>query len=312
MSVLDFEHGISAIDTHYVRAGLDASHLIVRDGRAAFVDTGTSHALPRLLAALAAKGLAPEQVDYVLVTHIHLDHAGGAGSLMAALPGARLVVHPRGARHLAEPDKLISGTKAVYGEERYQRLYGEILPVAAARIIEIGDGQCLTLGTSELVFIHTPGHALHHYCIVDARAAAVFTGDSFGLSYREFDSRRGPFIFPTTTPVHFDPDAAHASIDRLLSYRPRAAYLTHYSRVEGLERLAADLHRDLDAFVAIAGRHRDAGEERPSRIAADLREYLLGRLSAHGCHLPEAEVDRLLAMDIELNAQGLGVWLERG
>jgi glyoxylase-like metal-dependent hydrolase (beta-lactamase superfamily II) len=121
----EFRAGITAIDVDYVRPRLAASHLVVDDGRAAFVDTGTTHSVPNLLAALERKGIDRAQVDWVLATHVHLDHAGGAGALMRELPNARCAVHPRGARHLVEPSKLIAGSIAVYGEERYRKLYGE-------------------------------------------------------------------------------------------------------------------------------------------------------------------------------------------
>src|SRR4030095_4351449 len=125
--LLEFPDGITAIDTGVLRARFDASHLLVSGGRAAFVDTGTNDSVPRLLAALAVKGLAPEHVDYVLLTHVHLDHAGGAGSLMRALPKAIAVVHPRGARHMIDPAKLTEGAIAVYGEGEFRRTYGDIV-----------------------------------------------------------------------------------------------------------------------------------------------------------------------------------------
>ncbi|NNF15308.1 MAG: MBL fold metallo-hydrolase, partial [Gammaproteobacteria bacterium] len=222
--------GIFAVDTEYLRPLMDASHLIIDNGRAAFVDTGTNYSVPNLLAALASQGLEPGDVDYVFLTHIHLDHAGGAGELIKHLPAARVCVHPRGARHICEPEKLIAGTIAVYGENAYHQLYGDIQPIDSERIIEIEDGQRMQVGSRVFELIHTPGHALHHYCMVDAQARLIFTGDTFGVSYRETDTSRGAFIIPTTTPVHFDPEAAHASIDRLMSYAPEACYLTHYSR----------------------------------------------------------------------------------
>jgi glyoxylase-like metal-dependent hydrolase (beta-lactamase superfamily II) len=305
-----FDHGIAAIDTRYIRPGLDASHLVVDGGRAAFVDTGSSHSVPHLLRALADMDLAPAQVDYVLLTHVHLDHAGGAGLLMQSLPNARAVIHPRGARHLIDPAKLIAGSMAVYGENRFRELYGQIVPIPEARVLLAGEGQRLALGGRELLLIHTPGHALHHYCIVDETARAIFSGDTFGLSYREFDTARGEFIFPTTTPVHFDPQALHASIDRLMSFQPQAMYLTHYSRVNDLPRLAADLHADIDAFVAMARRHAGGVEEAPGLREA-LFAYLLDRLRRHGVTLDEARLHELLDMDVELNAQGLEVWLRR-
>src|SRR4051812_12845578 len=130
--VIDYDFGISAIDSGYQRPQLDAIHLIVEDGRAAIVDTGINSSVPRVLSALRAKGIALSAVDYVVLTHIHLDHAGGAGLLLSQLPNALLTVHPRGARHMIDPAKLIASTQAVYGVEQTREIYGEILPVPRA------------------------------------------------------------------------------------------------------------------------------------------------------------------------------------
>jgi glyoxylase-like metal-dependent hydrolase (beta-lactamase superfamily II) len=309
-SLLEFEHGITAIDTDYVRPLLDASHLIVRDGRAAFVDTGTTHSVPKLLAALTAKGIDRAAVDYVLLTHVHLDHAGGAGELMRHLPNAKALVHPRGAAHLIDPSKLIAGTKAVYGEDEFMSLYGEIPPIAAERVIEVTDEMCIGLGGSELIFIHTPGHALHHYCIVDAESRSVFTGDTFGISYRVFDTEHGAFIFPATTPVHFDPDQAHASLDRIMSFEPQTCFLTHYSRVSDLPRLVGDMHTGIDEHVKIA-KACATDQDRIAAIKPKLHAWLVQRVREHGCTLEQATVDTWLNMDVDLNAKGLSVWLDR-
>jgi len=303
--------GIYAVDTHYIRPGHDASHLIIERGRAAFVDTGPSSGVPHLLNALRQLDVAPEQVDYVLLTHVHLDHAGGAGELMQALPHARAVIHPRGARHLIDPTKLIEGSIAVYGAERFRALYGAIVPIARERVTQSEDGMRIELGGRGLELIHTPGHALHHYCVIDREAEAIFSGDTFGISYRQFDTAAGEFIFPTTTPVHFDPEALHASIDRLMTFRPRAIYLTHFSRVSDLPRLAADMHECIDGFVAIARQHAGR-QDRGARIRADLFDYLSRRLERHGYGAGEATKRELLATDVELNSQGLEVWLDRG
>lgn len=304
------EHGIHAVDTHYVRPGLDASHLIIEEGRAAFVDTGPTSAVPHLLAALEHRGVAPEQVELVLLTHVHLDHAGGAGVLLRSLPNARVVIHPRGARHMIDPRKLVEGSIGVYGEDAFRKLYGDIAPIPAGRVIVAEDGARIRLARRELELIHTPGHALHHYCIVDAQAHAIFSGDNFGISYRDLDTERGAFIYPTTTPVHFDPEAMHASLDRLMSYHPQAIYLTHYSRVTELERLANDMHVCVDAFVRIAKRHA-AAADRGARIRSEMFEFLSERLDAHGFARDEARRREIIGFDVELNSQGLEVWLDR-
>ncbi|MGA9854545.1 MAG: MBL fold metallo-hydrolase [Gammaproteobacteria bacterium] len=311
LAFIDFDHGISAIDTDYVRPLLDASHLIVRGGRAAFVDTGTTHSVSKLLRALQAKNLDPGDVDYVFLTHVHLDHAGGAGELLKHLPNAKVLVHPRGAAHLINPDKLIAGTKLVYGERKFAELYGEIPPIAAQRVVEVLDNSHFRLNSSELLCIHTPGHALHHYCIVDRDSRSVFTGDSFGISYRIFDTHRGAFIFPATTPTHFDPQQAHASLDRIMGFAPQACFLTHYSRVTDVQRLVNDMHAHLDRFVEIARDCAERGEQRLTYMRSSMYTYLAQQVSAHGCTLDLETVDTWLEMDVELNAQGLTVWLDR-
>jgi len=304
-------HGIHTIDTAFQRDHFDAAYLIVEAGRGAFIDCGTNHSVPRLLAALQQAALAPEDVDFVIVTHVHLDHAGGAGLLMQHLPNATLVAHPRAAPHLIDTARLIAGATAVYGEEEMQRSYGEIQPVPEARVRVVEDGETVMLAERPLYVIDTPGHARHHHCLWDARSQCWFTGDTFGLSYRELDGPDGAFILPTSTPVQFEPVALKASIARMLSYAPEGMYLTHYGRVGDVPRLAQALYEQIDAMVAIA----DACDGRADRhrcIAAALSALYLERAHAQNVPLADEDVLRLLAMDIELNAQGLGVWLDRG
>jgi glyoxylase-like metal-dependent hydrolase (beta-lactamase superfamily II) len=211
---------------------------------------------------------------------------------------------------MVDPAKLIAGSIAVYGEKMYGQLYGELLPISQDRLRVIEDGEKLKLADRELKFLHTPGHSLHPYCIVDREADAIFSGDSFGVSYREFDTAAGAFIMPTTTPIHFDPEAAHASIDRLLSYEVSRMFLTHYSAVSPPEKLARDLHADIDAFVEIT--HNNANADDPhSAMVGEMYDYLGQRLDQHGCELDMAERHRLLDPDIELNVQGLKYWLDR-
>ena len=303
-------HGIHTIDTGFLRPQFDAAYLIIEEGRAAFVDCGTNHSVPRMLAALAANGLVAADVDWLILTHVHLDHAGGAGELMARLPNARLVVHPRGARHMIDPSKLWAGASAVYGEAVMEREYGQLRPIPAERVIEAADGHVVDLAGRPLRCIDTPGHAKHHNAIHDARANVCFTGDVFGLSYREFDTARGPFVLPTTSPVQFDPDALHASIERLLALQPEAMYLTHYDRVEDIYRLAADLHEQIDAMVALA-REAHARPDRHAALVEALTTLYADRALAHGWTQGREALDALLHMDIELNAQGLEVWLDR-
>jgi glyoxylase-like metal-dependent hydrolase (beta-lactamase superfamily II) len=302
-----FADGITAVDTEYVRPQMDAAHVVVTDGAAAIIDTGPNSAVPLILAALAQLQVSPDSVHWLFLTHVHLDHAGGAGALMRALPNAVCVVHPRGAPHMIDPAKLISGTRAVYGDELYSRLYGEILAVDASRLFIAQDGQRFALRDREFECVHTPGHALHHQAIVDRETDCIFTGDTFGLSYREFDTARGAWTMPTTTPTQFDPEQLKDSISRLMRFRPRKLYLTHYSEVNDCPRLANDMHDAIDAFVAIA---RD-GDADQARIRDRLRTLAHDSLRAHGCRMDAAGIDAILGKDFELNAAGLVAWLRR-
>ncbi|HEY0859912.1 MAG TPA: MBL fold metallo-hydrolase, partial [Pseudoxanthomonas sp.] len=245
-------HGIHTIDTAFQRDHFDAAYLIVEQGRGAFIDCGTYHSVPLLLAAAQRAGLSPADIDLLIVTHVHLDHAGGAGLLMQQLPNATLVAHPRAAPHLIDPAKLIAGATAVYGEEEMQRSYGTLRPVPEARVRVVADGETVMLAGRALECIDTPGHARHHHCIWDARSRSWFTGDTFGLSYRELDGPQGAFILPTTTPVQFEPEALKASIARMVERAPEAMYLTHYGPVSDVPRLAQSLYEQIDAMVAIA------------------------------------------------------------
>lgn len=304
-------HGIHTIDTGFARPSFDAAYLVAERGRGAFIDSGTAHSLPRFLDAIAAADLQPKDIDWVILTHVHLDHSAGAGQLMQHLPNAMLAVHPRGAPHMIDPSALIAGAAAVYGgEDIVRRDYGDIVPVPKDRVIEADDGFVVDLAGRALLCLDTPGHARHHIAIHDERSNAFFTGDVFGLSYRELDSPGGPFIIPTTSPVQFDPDAAHASIERLMRYEPEAMYLTHYGRVTDVKRLAGDLHRSIDAMVAIARRHASA-PDREQRIAFDFIDLYVERARAQGVTLTTAEIVKVLEVDIRLNAQGVLVWLDR-
>ncbi len=303
--------GVFLVDTGYLRPRLAACYVVRGRDSAAIVETGHFKTVPRLLAALRQLGIAREAVSHVIVTHVHLDHAGGAGALMRELPRATLVAHPRGARHMVDPAKLWAGTVAVYGEAATSSLYGEPVPVPAERVVEAPDGFSLDLGARPLRFLDAPGHAKHHFVVFDEATRGFFTGDSFGLSYRETDGGpNGPFFCISTTPVQFDPPALHATLDRMLAERPLRVFLTHYGCVEGnIDAHGAALHRSIDAHVRVA-RAAPPGPGRHEAIKAGLTAQLRADLAAHGVPLPQAESLEVFGNDLELNAQGLGVWLD--
>lgn len=298
------------IDTEQVRDRMACCYLIGDGQRYAFIECGTNEGVPRLLALLDALGIGREQVSHVIPTHIHLDHAGGAGLLMQSLPEARLVIHQRGARHMIDPTALARGVAEVYGVDEAERMYGTLVPIPEERVAVAGTGDRVAVGGRVLEVLDSPGHARHHFSLWDATTRGWFTGDTFGLSYREFDGDAGAFVLPTTTPVHFDPDAWKQTIDAYMAREPACMYLTHYCRVGDVARLADDLRAGLDDYVAIARSLKDTTNRHEALVDA-LSAHAVGSAQRHGAPLSEATVRELVGHDVELNAQGLEVWLDR-
>lgn len=308
-NVTEYDGGVVAIDTGYYREHVAASYLVEAASEVAFIEVGTNSSTPRLMEVLESRGWKPEDVRYVIVTHVHLDHAGGAGNLMQLLPNATLLVHPWGARHMIDPAKLEAGARAVYGDEVFDRVFGKLIPVADERVQVMEDGDVASLGERQFSFLDTPGHARHHFCVHDSQTNGWFTGDTFGLSYREFDTQNGAFIFPTTTPVQFDPPALKESINKMMNRRPDFMYLTHFGRVGDVEGLATALAEAIDQVVAFGEQYKDE-DQRTQKIRTATMDWLLAGLRDHGVKLPDETCLELLGPDVELNTQGIEFWLD--
>ncbi|MBI5507254.1 MAG: MBL fold metallo-hydrolase [Deltaproteobacteria bacterium] len=298
------------IDTGLFRSRTTASYLVRGSRTSAFIEVGAATSAPRLLAALDVLGVSRDEVGYVIVTHVHLDHAGGAGTMMQELPAATLVVHPRGSRHLIDPTKLIAGATVVYGEEALRTLYGPIVPVAKERVVDAADGYAVDLGGRTLLCRDAPGHAKHHLVVYDDKARGVFAGDAFGLAYPEIQGARGALFFPTTSPSQLDPEALHRSIDMMLALRPAHIFLTHYGALSAdLDRWGATLHAYVDKHVELATRV-PAGPSAHAEIVLGLQALLLEAALAQGVRAGREDILAAWAVDLELNAQGLEAWRE--
>ncbi len=305
----DSVHGITTIDAQYIKPGIASLQLVVENGHAAFIDTGTTRSLPFVQDVLAAKGIVNTDVDYVIPTHVHLDHAGGAGAMMRAFPNATLIIHPNGASHMVDPGRLWQGTLGVYGEKVADELYGEVIPVDAQRILVADDNFELDFHGRELRFLDTPGHARHHFCVIDTAHHVIFSGDTMGVSLRMFDGPNGPFVFPTSSPVQFEPEKLHASIDRLMATDPRHIFVTHFGRIEASRQIADSLHRQIDGYVSIAKGLDNPSD--PAELRRRIADYMLEEAKSHGVPLPDDQIRAGLKMDADLNADGLAIWMAR-
>lgn len=308
-AVTDYQNGVVAIDACFIRPQMAACYLLEAESEVAFIETGTHTSTPILMDVLKARGWQPEDVGYVIVTHVHLDHAGGAGSLMQLLPNATFLVHPYGARHMVDPSKLELGARAVYGDAQFDKTYGTLIPIEEARMQIMHDGDVAMLGGRKLSFMDTPGHARHHFCIHDSGSNGWFSGDTFGVSYRELDTPNGAFLFPTTTPIQFDPVALKQSVLRLMENKPEYMYLTHFGRVGDLQKQQQAMLDGVDKLVEIAERYKNA-DQRKSKIESAMLEWMMSTVRMHGVELSDEACHRLLITDVILNTQGIEFWLD--
>ncbi|HLE54366.1 MAG TPA: MBL fold metallo-hydrolase [Thermoplasmata archaeon] len=194
---------------------------LIDDDRKAIVETGTSWEVPRILEAVRAFGLKTEDVDALIVSHIHLDHAGGAGFLLESMPRAKVYVHEKGYKHLADPTKLLASAQAALGAE--SEYFGTMVPIAEKRLVSVMDGDRLDLGKHELVFLDSPGHAPHELTILDEANRCVYTGDAAGLYFPGDE-----ILMPVTPAPAFDLEKNLQTFERLLSLEPRALLFSHY------------------------------------------------------------------------------------
>ena len=303
---------IYAIDALYYKPELAAIHIIRSGDEVAIIDTGTQYSVSNVNAALTKLGLGFDAVRLIVLTHIHLDHAGGASSLMSLCENATLVVHPRGAKHMADPAKLVAGATAVYGEEQFKKLYGKITSIDASRIVSPQENDVLTLGTRELEFLDTPGHASHHYCIIDRLTNSVFTGDTLGVAYQTLRDPDHAFVMPTTTPVQFNPVALHDSIDKVMARQPSCLYYTHYSALKPSAQNIAGLHEQIDDFTRLTAQcaesHVEAGGSLEKELTKRLTEYIVRRAQNELSSVDDQVIIDWVTLDTNLNAQGLAFW----
>lgn len=287
------------LDTLYQgEPGVIASYLLTGPAGLALVDVGSGASVTQLLDAVRATGCDPEDLLHLVLTHVHLDHAGASGILTRLLPRARVYVHRIGAPHLTDPSKLISSATRIYGDRMHQ-LWGEMEPVPADRITILDDGDVLRVGSRTLTALYTPGHAVHHLAFHDAARREVFTGDVAGVRLQGMD-----FVRPPTPPPDLSLEDWNASIDRLAALDATRLFLPHFGPATGVRQHFAQLRAHLSEwgeFLLPAIRENASDTELGSMLA----EYADGQVASASHGRDELAIRRYeLATNYLMSAQG--------
>ncbi|MFC0298485.1 MBL fold metallo-hydrolase [Geobacillus jurassicus] len=306
---VDLGHRISLIDLYDLRMPQRTGTYVLHEENLAIIETGPSPSVSHLLAGLKALHIDPAEIRYIIVTHIHLDHAGGVGLLLQHCPNATVVVHPKGKRHLADPSRLIAGAKAVYGAQ-FEALFDPIVPVPEERLIVKEDGETLELSAERtLVFYDTPGHANHHFSIYDSYSHSVFTGDTIGVFYPQLREAGLKFCLPSTSPNQFNPAEMEQSAERLEKLNPSRIYFGHFGMLDDPQEAFRQLRLWLPKFVAAGkeaiDRHPEAPAAEQAKIAAQmLRNDITAFLNEHG--VPSSSpAYAAIELDLQVCAMGL-------
>lgn len=286
---------IEVVDLDYLGDPLAvATVFITGAGRFAILDPGPSTSLPTLRRRLAERGSSVADVESILLTHIHLDHAGATGTLLRENPGIRVFVHARGARHLTDPSRLLRSATRIYGSEM-ERLWGDVLPVPAAQIHELGDSDTLDVVGRSVRSAYTPGHAWHHVCFLDEASGVAFVGDTAGERY---PGER--YVLPVTPPPDVDVESWRASLGRIQDWHPEQIIITHFGAFADAARHLHEYEHRLEEW-AIAVRRSlsvDATDEQRSEqfeaeIALDLQRHLPAHVVAYYGHTVRSSWDGL-------------------
>jgi len=296
---------IITIDCQYIQKEFAASYLRIEGEQAVFIETNTTHSVPLLLKQLKDEGLDPENVKYVIITHVHLDHAGGTAALMQICKNAKLLAHPKAARHMINPEKLISSARKVYGEKLFDELYGVIGSIDPSRVQVIDDGQEVLVNDSVLKFIYTKGHATHHFSIVDEKNDAVFTGDTFGLFYPILQ-KEGFFILPSTSPTDFDPKEALISFKKIADLSVQKVYPTHFGIMGEKTKAYRMLVEQMGFYEQLQKKYHDSQLDQKG-----LKEILFKELiKFYQMKYPKIDLS-YLDLDLKINADGIAYSIKK-
>ncbi|WP_449539845.1 MBL fold metallo-hydrolase [Ferdinandcohnia sp. Marseille-Q9671] len=300
---------IFLIDAHDLGRLNRTGVYILKEEKITIIETSASPSIPYILEGLKTLKIDPFDVEYIIVTHIHLDHAGGVGLLLQYCPNAKVVVHPKGARHLADPTRLIAGAKAVYGDT-FDSLFDPIVPISEDRLIVKEDKSQLEISSNcSLVFYDTPGHANHHFSIYDPVSNGIFTGDTIGVYYYELLQDQIDLYLPSTSPNQFRPDAMLASANLIKDLNVSAIYFGHFGMSTNVDEVFNQLSYWLPIYV-------NAGHEAfqnylsatPMEQKDHVKENLLQAIYTYldKRNVPrDHEVYEIIQMDVDVCAMGI-------
>lgn len=302
---------VYTIDCNYIEKEIAAAFLIVEENEACFVENNTVFAVPDLLQKLHELNIKKEDVKFIIITHVHLDHAGGTSELLSNCPNAVVIAHPKAAPHIIDPKRLIDSSMKVYGEENFKKLYGEIKPVPQDKVRIMQDGEEIIWGNRKLKFIYTRGHANHHFVIHDSKTNGIFTGDSFGIGYKQLQNGNDLFIFPSTTPTDFDFEEAKLSVQKIVSSGANKVYLTHFGEWQDISRAAEQMLSGLERMEKIRREALNSelnDEELEKFCSIKIGEFFKEEIYKRG--LGEKEL-KFLDFDRDINAMGLAFSAKR-
>ncbi|MBM7703754.1 MBL fold metallo-hydrolase [Metabacillus iocasae] len=313
--IQDLGYGISLIDVFDLKKEQRTGTYVIREDDITIVETSASPSIPYLLKGLESLSIHPSEIKNIIVTHIHLDHAGGTGLFLKDCPNAKVIVHPKGKRHLANPSRLIEGARAVYGNQ-FDELFDPIVPIPEERLVAMEDEQTLQIGKDRtLQFLHTPGHANHHLSIYDAASNGIFTGDTIGVYYPQLLSQELEFYLPSTSPNQFNPDAMLASAERMEKLELERIYFGHYGKSENPHHVFTQLRKWLPLFLETAKLsiklHTDSSfEQKATAISTDLFNKVQAYLKSKQINLTP-DVQEIIQLDLSVCAMGLVDYLSK-
>jgi glyoxylase-like metal-dependent hydrolase (beta-lactamase superfamily II) len=310
---IELSKNVYLIDDHDLGMAERTGTYVLKEEKIAIIETSASPSIPYILKGLETLGISPSDIAYIIVTHIHLDHAGGAGLMLKHCPDAKVVVHPKGARHLADPSRLIQGAKAVYGVQ-FSQLFDPILPIPEDQLITMGNGDKLELGDGMFIqFFDTPGHADHHFSIYHPPSQGIFTGDTAGIFYPQIYREGIPFYLPSTSPNQFAPDKMLKSIEMYKELGIKKIYFGHYGMSDNPEEAFRQVKDWLKIFIEEAENAVSLGGSVSQQVDA-ITESILTKIKKqlHLQGLPENHpIYELLHLDVNVSAMGLVHYLNK-